>query len=131
MDAEAPRGAPGAGCSRHGGQHQGGAAAAALTCTLMDDLSIGPPARTVLALATGAAGAAGKRRVVVDPAAVQEATVRLGHEEGLEILRASLQSSTVFTDVFLRGGMAPTLEFEPVSHSLLGLGNVHKCMRMH
>nr|CAB3472148.1 unnamed protein product [Digitaria exilis] len=36
-----------------------------------------------------------------DLAALQEMTVQLGHAEGLEILKASLQSKTVLTDVFL------------------------------
>ncbi|WVZ72328.1 hypothetical protein U9M48_020805 [Paspalum notatum var. saurae] len=38
---------------------------------------------------------------VTDFAALQEKTVRLGYTEGVEILRASLQSTTVLTDVFL------------------------------
>ncbi|KAJ1282558.1 hypothetical protein BS78_03G061700 [Paspalum vaginatum] len=43
---------------------------------------------------------------VTDFAALQEKTVRLGYTEGVEILRASLQSTTVLTDVFL-GNMLP------------------------
>ncbi|CAO2204592.1 unnamed protein product [Urochloa humidicola] len=103
MDAEAPRGAPGAGCSGHPAppappppqqQEQQPAAVAPLTCTLMDDLSIGlAPGEIInLAIMKGASAAA-----------FQEETVRLGHKEGLEILKASLESSTVLTDVFLRG----------------------------
>ncbi|CAO2208959.1 unnamed protein product [Urochloa humidicola] len=43
---------------------------------------------------------------VTDIAALQEKTVQLGYEEGLEILKASLRSKTVLTDVFL-GKKAP------------------------
>lgn len=71
MDAEAPPGAPGAGCS-------GDAAAAtpapapagAMTCTLMDDLSLGPMIGN--ALVAAAHGGA---------VALQEATVPLGRKE--------------------------------------------------
>jgi hypothetical protein len=34
--------------------------------------------------------------------ALQEKTVQIGYEEGLAIVKASLQSKTVLTDVFLR-----------------------------
>ncbi|KAJ1282559.1 hypothetical protein BS78_03G061800 [Paspalum vaginatum] len=40
---------------------------------------------------------------VTDLAALQETTVQLGYHEGVLILKASLQSKTVLTDVFLRG----------------------------
>ncbi|CAL4951664.1 unnamed protein product [Urochloa decumbens] len=94
MDAEAPRDSPGAGCSGDAAPPPSAAAAAgALTCTLMDDLSIGlhPDAIIGIEIMKGASDAA-----------FQEETVRLGHKEGLEILKASLESSTVLTDVFLR-----------------------------
>ncbi|KAF8704961.1 hypothetical protein HU200_031206 [Digitaria exilis] len=84
MDAEAPPGAPEAGYSG-----DAPAAAAAGAMTLMDDLSMGPTLGNAL-LALG-------------PLALEEATVRLGRKEGVEILKASLHSSTVLTDVFLGG----------------------------
>uniref|UniRef100_A0ACD5VES5 Uncharacterized protein n=1 Tax=Avena sativa TaxID=4498 RepID=A0ACD5VES5_AVESA len=40
---------------------------------------------------------------VTDIGSLQEKTVQLGYDEGLEILKASLQSKTVLTDVFLVG----------------------------
>ncbi|CAO2199050.1 unnamed protein product [Urochloa humidicola] len=43
---------------------------------------------------------------VTDIAALQEKTVQIGYAEGLEILKASLRSKTVLTDVFL-GKKAP------------------------
>ncbi|KAJ1282561.1 hypothetical protein BS78_03G062000 [Paspalum vaginatum] len=45
---------------------------------------------------------------VTDLAALQEKTVQLGYNEGLEILRASLQSETVLTDVFLGRKKGPS-----------------------
>ena len=53
MDAEAPRGAPGAGCSWHGGPQQQ-AGAAVPTCTLMDDLTLGPTLGSAFALGLAA-----------------------------------------------------------------------------
>ncbi|XBI86148.1 hypothetical protein VPH35_094159 [Triticum aestivum] len=38
---------------------------------------------------------------------LQEKTVQLGYKEGLAILRASLQSKTVLTDVFLANKQLP------------------------
>ncbi|CAO2161090.1 unnamed protein product [Urochloa humidicola] len=46
---------------------------------------------------------------VSDFAALHEKTVQLGYNEGLEILRASLQSKTVLTDVFLGGKVMPAV----------------------
>uniref|UniRef100_A0A0A9B542 Uncharacterized protein n=1 Tax=Arundo donax TaxID=35708 RepID=A0A0A9B542_ARUDO len=43
---------------------------------------------------------------VRDLAALQDMIVQIGYREGLEILKASLQSKTVLTDVFL-GKKAP------------------------
>ncbi|KAF8662956.1 hypothetical protein HU200_055542 [Digitaria exilis] len=64
MDAEAPPGAPGAGCS---GDAPAAAPAAAGAMTLMDELSMGPTLGNAL-LALG-------------PLALEEATVRLGRKE--------------------------------------------------
>ncbi|CAL4958245.1 unnamed protein product [Urochloa decumbens] len=65
-----------------------------VTYTVMDDLTVTPmSAISSFALLNAFA--------VTDLAALQEKTVQLGYNEGLEILRASLQSKTVLTDVFL------------------------------
>ncbi|CAO2199052.1 unnamed protein product [Urochloa humidicola] len=82
MDSEAPAGAPGAGCSWQAPPAPP-PPRPLMTCTLIDDLSIGPKVGTALAVAT------------INGAKLQEKTVRVGHEEGLEILKAALQSSRV------------------------------------
>ncbi|XP_034597643.1 uncharacterized protein [Setaria viridis] len=107
MAAEVPPGAPGAGGSE---QQEAAAAAPALVCMLKDNLTVVPATGTFLALAGNI-----MRGVVTgfqEAAAFQVATVRLGHNEGLKILEASLRSSTVLTDVFLRD-KAVALEFDP------------------
>ncbi|CAL4977906.1 unnamed protein product [Urochloa decumbens] len=85
-----------------GGQTAGAAAGfvqGVVTYTVMDDLTVTPmSAISSFALLNAFA--------VTDLAALQEKTVQLGYNEGLEILRASLQSKTVLTDVFL-GGKGP------------------------
>ncbi|CAO2199032.1 unnamed protein product [Urochloa humidicola] len=53
---------------------------------------------------------------VRDLADLQEKTVQLGYDEGLAILKASLQSKTVLTDVFLGNKKAPVLEVVPEGH---------------
>ncbi|PUZ66483.1 hypothetical protein GQ55_3G312700 [Panicum hallii var. hallii] len=69
---------------------QGGA----VTYTVTDDLVISPMSNvSSIALLNACA--------VRDLGALQERTVQIGYKEGLEILRASLQSKTVLTDVFL------------------------------
>ncbi|CAL4958281.1 unnamed protein product [Urochloa decumbens] len=117
MAAELPCGAPGAGGSS-GGQHQkqGEAAVGMVVCILKDDLAVEPAPGAFLELLSG---------VFREAAAfqLQVATVRLGHKEGLEILEASLRSSTVLTDVFLRD-KAVALEFDRTSPSSLGLGRL-------
>jgi hypothetical protein len=69
MDAEAPRGAPRASCSRS--ESEQAVAVAQTTFALMDDLTIGPPPANARAVFTDSVGAA----------VLQEVTVRLGHEE--------------------------------------------------
>ncbi|CAL4958228.1 unnamed protein product [Urochloa decumbens] len=65
-----------------------------VTYTVMDDLTVTPmSAISSFTLLNAFA--------VTDLAALQEKTVQLGYNEGLEILMASLQSKTVLTDVFL------------------------------
>ncbi|GJM88319.1 hypothetical protein PR202_ga04369 [Eleusine coracana subsp. coracana] len=69
---------------------QGGMA----TYTVTDDLVISPMSNvSTIALLNACA--------VRDFGSLQERTVHIGYKEGLEILRASLQSKTVLTDVFL------------------------------
>ncbi|KAG0536516.1 hypothetical protein BDA96_03G070500 [Sorghum bicolor] len=65
-----------------------------VTYTVMDNLTVMPmSAISSFTLLNAFA--------VTDLAALQEKTVQLGYNEGLEILRASLQSKTVLSDVFL------------------------------
>ncbi|KAE8792582.1 hypothetical protein D1007_32884 [Hordeum vulgare] len=66
-----------------------------VTYTVMDDLTVTPMSSisSITLLNTLA---------VRDLAALQEKTVQLGYDQGLEILKASLQSKTVLTDVFLK-----------------------------
>ncbi|CAO2193699.1 unnamed protein product [Urochloa humidicola] len=61
----------------------------------MDDLTV-TPMSTISSITLLNAFA------VTDLAALQEKTVHLSYREGLAILKASLQSKTVLTDVFLR-----------------------------
>uniref|UniRef100_A0ACD5TRA9 Uncharacterized protein n=1 Tax=Avena sativa TaxID=4498 RepID=A0ACD5TRA9_AVESA len=64
-----------------------------VTYMVMDDLTVTPMSSisSITLLNTFA---------VKDIGALQEKTVQLGYNEGLEILKASLQSKTVLTDVF-------------------------------
>ncbi|KAL6627417.1 hypothetical protein ACP70R_031143 [Stipagrostis hirtigluma subsp. patula] len=66
-----------------------------VTYTIMDDLKVAPMSTISGITALNALG-------VTDISSLLEKTVRVGYNEGLEILRASLQSKTVRTDVFLR-----------------------------
>ncbi|CAM0875450.1 unnamed protein product [Alopecurus aequalis] len=65
-----------------------------VTYTVMDSLAVSPMSAisSITLLNTFA---------ITDLAALQEKTVQIGYKEGLEILKASLQSKTVLTDVFL------------------------------
>ncbi|KXG31840.1 hypothetical protein SORBI_3003G066000 [Sorghum bicolor] len=66
----------------------------AVTYTVMDDLSVTPMSNiSSIALL--------HRLGVEDLGALEEKTVKIGYQEGLEILKASLHSKTVLTDVFL------------------------------
>ncbi|KAL6626770.1 hypothetical protein ACP70R_030496 [Stipagrostis hirtigluma subsp. patula] len=84
------------GTSTAGGITQG----AAVTYTVTDDLTVTPMSAisTITLL---------NKHAATDPSALQEKNVRLGYSEGLEILKASLQSKTVLTDVFLGKNKAP------------------------
>uniref|UniRef100_A0A0D9UWV5 Aminoacyl-transfer RNA synthetases class-II family profile domain-containing protein n=1 Tax=Leersia perrieri TaxID=77586 RepID=A0A0D9UWV5_9ORYZ len=68
-----------------------------VTYTVMDDLTVCPMSSisSIIALLNTFA--------VKDLGTVKETTVQLGYTEGLAILRASLQSKTVLSDVFLAG----------------------------
>ncbi|KAM0903875.1 hypothetical protein ACQ4PT_018398 [Festuca glaucescens] len=70
-----------------------------VTYTVMDDLAVTPMSSitSITLLNTFA---------VKDLGALEEKNVQIGYKEGLEILKASLQSKTVLTDVFL--GKKPT-----------------------
>uniref|UniRef100_A0A0D9UWV7 Uncharacterized protein n=1 Tax=Leersia perrieri TaxID=77586 RepID=A0A0D9UWV7_9ORYZ len=65
-----------------------------VTYTVMDDMTVFPMSSisSITMLNTFA---------VRDLGVLREKTVQLGHTEGLAILRASLQSKTVLSDVFL------------------------------
>ncbi|VAI41190.1 unnamed protein product [Triticum turgidum subsp. durum] len=74
----------------------------AVTYTVTDDLAVTPMSAISSIARLGALAAVGGL------AALQEKTVELGYREGLEILKASLRSKTVLTDVFLcTGGKKP------------------------
>ncbi|XP_066316138.1 uncharacterized protein [Miscanthus floridulus] len=66
-----------------------------VTYTIMDDLKVAPLSAVSVITLLKALG-------VADISSLQEMTVRVGYAEGLEMLRASLQSEAVLTDVFLR-----------------------------
>lgn len=70
-----------------------------VTYTVVDDLTVTPMSTIsgITLLSTFA---------VKDLGDLQETTVQLGYNEGLAILKASLQSKTVLTDVFLQGNTA-------------------------
>ncbi|CAO2185704.1 unnamed protein product [Urochloa humidicola] len=65
-----------------------------VTYTVKDDLTVTPMSTISSVTLLSTAG-------VTNLAALHEKTVRLGYTEGLEIVKASLQSKTVLTDVFL------------------------------
>ncbi|KAL6847952.1 hypothetical protein ACP4OV_022080 [Aristida adscensionis] len=65
-----------------------------VTYTVMDDLRVAPMSTISGITLLNTLG-------ITDIGTLQEKTVQLGYDEGLEILRVSLQSKTVLTDVFL------------------------------
>ncbi|CAO2204588.1 unnamed protein product [Urochloa humidicola] len=86
-------------------QGQGEAAVAGIgfvqgivTYTIMDDLTVAPMSTISGITALRGLG-------VTDINSLQEKTVQVGYNEGMEVLRASLQSKTVLTDVFLGKNM--------------------------
>ncbi|CAL4958275.1 unnamed protein product [Urochloa decumbens] len=78
----------------------GGFVQGVVTYTVMDDLTVTPMSAisSITLLNTFA---------VRDLADLQERTVQIGYNEGLGILKASLQSKTVLTEVFLGNKAAP------------------------
>ncbi|PUZ58105.1 hypothetical protein GQ55_5G482700 [Panicum hallii var. hallii] len=65
-----------------------------VTYIMMDDLSVAPMSAIYAAAALTVVG-------VTDITGLQAKTVEIGYQEGLALLKASLQSQTVLTDVFL------------------------------
>ncbi|KAF8662962.1 hypothetical protein HU200_055548 [Digitaria exilis] len=65
-----------------------------VTYTVMDDLKVAPMSTISGITLLNTFG-------VTDIGSLQEKTVQLGYDEGLKILKSSLQSKTVLTDVFL------------------------------
>ncbi|CAO2185716.1 unnamed protein product [Urochloa humidicola] len=65
-----------------------------VTYTVMDDLRVAPMSTISGITLLNTFG-------ITDIGMLQEKTVQLGYDEGLKILKASLQSKTVLTDVFL------------------------------
>uniref|UniRef100_A0A0A9CSJ8 Uncharacterized protein n=1 Tax=Arundo donax TaxID=35708 RepID=A0A0A9CSJ8_ARUDO len=94
---------------------QGGMA----TYTVTDDLVVSPMSNVSnIALLNACA--------VRDLGALQERTVQIGYKEGLEILRAALQSKTVLTDVFL--GKKPPSPMKIGGAPALSNGRRHKSL---
>ncbi|TVU21854.1 hypothetical protein EJB05_31524, partial [Eragrostis curvula] len=91
VQSAAAAGAPGPGAK---GLVQG-----VVTYTVTDDLDVTP-------MSTISGIALLNTFAVSDLSDLQEKTVQIGYDEGVEILKASLQSKTVLTDVFL-GNKAP------------------------
>ncbi|TVU21784.1 hypothetical protein EJB05_31446, partial [Eragrostis curvula] len=73
-----------------------------VTYTVMDDLSVAPMSTICAVTGLVALG-------VTDISGLQARTVEIGHKEGLALLKASLQSRTVLTDVFLGANEAKGL----------------------
>ncbi|TVU21789.1 hypothetical protein EJB05_31451, partial [Eragrostis curvula] len=65
-----------------------------VTYMVMEDLTVKPLSTISGITALNATG-------ITDISSLKEKTVLVGYNEGLEMLRASLQSKTVLTDVFL------------------------------
>ncbi|XP_066356124.1 uncharacterized protein [Miscanthus floridulus] len=92
----------------------------AVTYTVTDDLVISPMSNvSSIALLNACA--------VRDLGTLQERTVHIGYKEGLEILRASLQSKAVLTDVFL-GKKPPSMSNNGGNNRSLGSGRRHESL---
>ncbi|XP_066355961.1 uncharacterized protein [Miscanthus floridulus] len=92
----------------------------AVTYTVTDDLVISPMSNvSSISLLNACA--------VRDLGTLQERTVHIGYKEGLEILRASLQSKAVLTDVFL-GKKPPSMSNNGGNNRSLGSGRRHESL---
>ncbi|CAO2208951.1 unnamed protein product [Urochloa humidicola] len=69
-----------------------------VTYTIMDDLTVAPMSTISGITALRGLG-------VTDISSLKEKAVQVGYNEGMEVLRASLQSKTMLTDVFLGKNM--------------------------
>ncbi|XP_043708162.1 uncharacterized protein LOC122657508 isoform X2 [Telopea speciosissima] len=86
--------ANGGGCAVGGG----GYVKEVVTYMITDDLEVKP-------MSTISSIAILNRCDVKDIGALEDSVVHLGTKEGLDLLRASLQSKSVLTDVFLKKGI--------------------------
>ncbi|CAO2208950.1 unnamed protein product [Urochloa humidicola] len=92
-------GAAKAAAAAEGGSSSGGVVGYVkdmVTYTVMDDLTVAPMSTIGAVTAIAALG-------VTDITGLQSKTAEIGYKEGLALLKASLQSETVLTDVFLGG----------------------------
>ncbi|KAF7020908.1 hypothetical protein CFC21_033952 [Triticum aestivum] len=88
------------GCHSCGSVVAGGFVQGLVTYTVMDDLTITPMSNvSVMALLSKLNGE--EKGLILG-----EKSVKIGHQEGLDILNSSLQSSTVLTDVFMSNNSA-------------------------
>nr|DAD45985.1 TPA_asm: hypothetical protein HUJ06_004215 [Nelumbo nucifera] len=76
------------------GDEEGGYVKGVVTYMVMDDLAVSPMSTisTITLL---------NKFNVKDVGTLEERVVHLGYDEGLSLLKASLQSTTVLTDIFL------------------------------
>ncbi|WVZ72298.1 hypothetical protein U9M48_020783 [Paspalum notatum var. saurae] len=103
MAMEVPLGSPGAGCSTGGAAYTAGGGAAGGTWALLDNLTVLPlPASqpTVAAMLNLLPTVFG---CISHGPALREETVSVGFNQGMQILKTSLRSSTVLIEVFIRG----------------------------
>ncbi|KQK02267.1 hypothetical protein BRADI_2g00456v3 [Brachypodium distachyon] len=85
------------GSTSSGGGGGGGIVRGAVTYTVMDDLTVAPMSNISCMALISKLNGEDKGLVV------EEKSVQIGYQEGVEILKASLRSKTVLTDVFLSG----------------------------
>ncbi|KAK3160375.1 hypothetical protein QOZ80_1BG0058700 [Eleusine coracana subsp. coracana] len=84
------------------GESAGGFVRGGPTYVVMDDLTVVPTPASAVSNVEMLTSALGALSVGRNPADLRVKSVMFGAEEGREILKASLQSKTVLTDVFLR-----------------------------
>ncbi|KAI5004718.1 hypothetical protein ZWY2020_031961 [Hordeum vulgare] len=88
------------GCYSCGSVVAGGFVQGLVTYTVMDDLTIAPTSNVSAVALLNKLTGEGKGVVL------EEKSVKIGPQEGLDILMASLQSNTVLTDVFMSNNSA-------------------------